>query len=77
MTKLYRPSNGTEGEIFEAEWCENCVYELPVREREDFENGCQILTNALWNGIGDKDYPKEWIYGDDGVPKCTAFKKVD
>jgi hypothetical protein len=33
VIKKYRPSNGTEGAIFESEWCEKCgLYYDPEEE---------------------------------------------
>lgn len=70
----YRPSNGCEGMYFEDKFCANCIHQCP-----DPEAGidCEIFLMAFLNEIGDKDYPKEWIYGQDGQPTCTAFKKWD
>lgn len=66
--KPYRPSNGTEGDIFREEFCDRCV-------KEDYENDvhCPILTAALWHSIGEADYPVEWIYDHTGRPTCKAF----
>lgn len=74
----YQPSNGTEGEYFHAMWCENC-------ERDKLMNGqatqeqcdadptlyCQILCNSFRDEGVD-----EWVIGDDGQPKCTAFVAI-
>lgn len=65
--ELYRPSNGTEGEIFQAEWCERCRRDTPKRP-------CRILTNAMALWTDDASYPKEWRYVGDR-PVCTAFKE--
>ena len=64
--RAYRPSNGTEGDIFQAHWCENC-------RRESEAHPCKILTSTMAFNIGDPEYPKEWIYSDSGEPTCTAF----
>ena len=61
----YRPSNGTEGDIFMSKFCFQCA-----RDCED--NPCQILGRILFNGINDPDYPKEFIEDERG-PRCTAF----
>ena len=55
--KLYLPSNGTEGMIFMAEFCENCYK----------EKQCTILTRALIC-----EQPKQWIYKNN-KPVCTSF----
>lgn len=69
MTKKYRPSNGSEGEVFQAKWCDHCLNDDV--ENEDY---CEILNNSLIFGAQDDGYPDEWIIGKDGHPKCTAFE---
>jgi hypothetical protein len=64
--KPYRPSNGTEGEIFMEKWCERCMLDTE-------DNPCEILTCALCFDIDESDYPKEWRYDYAGRPMCTAF----
>lgn len=56
--KPYMPSNGTEGEWFESQWCADCHHD------ED----CSIAIAAYCG-----DQPDEWIYRDD-KPTCTAFR---
>jgi len=64
MTQLYRPPNGTAGDIFVERWCGNCA-----------RNGrCDIPLRTLAYGIDDPRYPQEWQLCDDGRPICTAFK---
>jgi len=70
---LYRPSNGTEGEIFMERFCYRCT-KLSV---DDDSKDCDILTRSFWYAIGDPEYPKEWIANDaTGLqdPRCTAFE---
>lgn len=62
----YRPSNGTEGSCFHAEFCDKCIH-----ESED--DPCMILARTMAFGIDDEEYPEEWIY-EDGSPTCTAFR---
>lgn len=65
LYRPYRPSNGTEGMIFEAQFCDSCIK----------QGDCAIATNAFWHLIGDPEYPKEWL--EDGNlenPRCTAFE---
>lgn len=63
----WRPSNGTGGDIFRADWCDKC-------HREQGNRKCKIFTKTLIYDINDPEYPKEWIDDDDG-PRCTAFEK--
>lgn len=67
----WRPSNGTEGDIFMAQWCERCAL-------ADYDgDGCMIQLRALAHSIGDPEYPPEWQIGPDGQPCCTAFDEAD
>ena len=69
--KPYRPSNGTEGMIFEAKFCEQCSKMQPG---DDDAEPCMIYGNAMFNSIGDPDYPAEWKYDGEGRPVCTSFE---
>lgn len=60
----YRPSNGTEGEYFEATWCRDC------KHRE----GCDIFLNAMLFSKNEPQYPKELVYGEDGHPRCNGHE---
>jgi hypothetical protein len=75
MSRPYRPSNGTEGESFIEWWCFNCARDAAFRDGgfEDPALGCPILADSFAYDIKDPNYPKEWVYGDDGSPKCTAY----
>jgi hypothetical protein len=55
--KPYLPSNGTEGMMFMAEFCNQCYK----------ERNCTILNRSLCG-----EQPKQWIYKD-GEPTCTSF----
>ena len=73
MAEPYRPSNGTEGMYFEAEWCDKCEKDVWYRKDPDRGTGCIILANALAFDIGDSEYPKEWVYNLYNKPSCSAF----
>jgi hypothetical protein len=62
----YRPSNGTEGEIFMAVWCYRCT-------RWSAESGCEIANATMFFDVDESDYPAEWRIGEDGQPECTAY----
>ena len=70
MAKAYRPSNGTEGAIFMAAWCEKCAR----MDFSDEDSLCPIMGAALAFGIGDEEYPDAWQYSDDGTPICSEFQ---
>ena len=71
--KPYRPGSGTEGAAFDDAWCANCARDLAFRETEYAEDGCSILADVLAFEIDHPKFPKEWVYGHDGRPCCTAF----
>lgn len=68
----YRPSNGTEGRLFEDLFCSGCRLDHEAH-MGDYGNGCPILARALALPIGDPEYPVEWTIHKDGYPACTAF----
>lgn len=68
----YRPSNGTEGEIFQATYCDNCVHDDPPTEKY-----CQILTDSLGFQEEDPRYPEEWTHNTRGEPTCTEFDRKE
>ncbi len=61
----YRPSNGTEGDCFRAQWCDKCA--------KDANHDCRILARTMAYSVTDKEYPSEWIYDAEDNPICTAF----
>jgi len=74
----YQPSNGTEGEFFFAAWCSECARDKSMREGSAIEDcddneRCDIIGLSMAFRPGDDEYPKEWQYGKDGQPCCTAF----
>ena len=67
----YRPSNASEGESFYTTWCAECE-----RERSFLESGgdgCLIYVATMVLDTDDPEYPKDWVYDEQGVPCCTAF----
>ena len=56
--KPYLPSNGTEGMIFMANFCDQCYK----------RHNCSIMIKSL---IGEQ--PKQWIYDETNKPICTSF----
>jgi len=77
----YQPSNGTEGEFFFSAWCEHCARDKTMSEGKDYDECdeseiCEIIGATMRFKVEDPGYPKEWVYGTDGQPKCTAFVQV-
>lgn len=64
----YQPTNGTEAEFFMSSWCYRCAL-----LDDDEGDGCRIVAMTMAFSIGDPEYPREWRYGEDGEPMCTAF----
>ncbi|MDQ3288657.1 MAG: hypothetical protein M3Q42_10445 [Pseudomonadota bacterium] len=62
-TEKYRPSNGTEGDGFMAQWCDRCA------KLAD----CEIVTATMAYDVEDDEYPGEWIEDEANGPRCTAF----
>lgn len=86
----YRPSNGTEGARFHAEYCDRCACDAAYRAFEELEQTdphrarmtlrpepCEILTRTLFLGLEDDGYPRDtWVYFN-GKPTCLAFRDTD
>lgn len=77
MGRPYRPSNGSEGDCFIHTHCYNCINGKYEHTGDVNDNPCDILSRSFWCEIGDKNYPEEWQYNDDGNPTCTAWTKWD
>lgn len=74
----YRPSNGSEGAFFHEAWCCECARDKAMREGENYDDCddnevCAIIGKTFAFDVEDEEYPKEWQYGKDGQPCCTAF----
>lgn len=74
--RKYRPSNGTEGDMFMARWCFRCERERRVMEGiDDPSEGCEILARTLAVPSEDHpDFPTEWTYQPESghLPLYTA-----
>jgi hypothetical protein len=65
----YRPSNDTEGAIFEECWCDRC-------EAERGGRSCRIHGAALAYETDEPGFPPEWVSLPDGSgARCTAFRE--
>jgi hypothetical protein len=80
VTRPYRPSNGTEGRYFMAQFCERCQRDARFQETQDGEDGCPIALAAMIYERADPEYPKEWIVDDNdptgATARCTAFEPI-
>ena len=63
----WRPSNGTEGDMFMSRQCIGCLF------NGDDETGCDIQLKTMVFSLDDPEYPSEWQIGTDGQPMCAAF----
>ena len=68
----YRPSNGTEGAIFQERFCDNCAHDTYNLETGE-GNSCDILMRTMIHGVDEPEYPEEWQQEPGEEPKCTAF----
>jgi len=68
MIQKYRPSNGSEGECFQEEFCYKCQF-------YDDYFGCPILNATAVFDVANKKYPNQWT-ADDGFenPTCSGFR---
>lgn len=71
--KKYRPSNGSEGDMFQELWCENCVHDNAFGQPR---GGCEILTKTMFLRVDEEGYPPEWNHDAEGQPQCTAFERI-
>ena len=74
----YRPSNGTEGEIFIENWCSQCARDRAMREGAnidecDDDEVCEIIARTFAHDVEDEQYPTEWQFDEHGQPCCKAF----
>lgn len=74
----YQPSNGTEGEFFFSAWCAHCARDKSMSDGKDIDaceddETCEIIGATMCFNVEDQEYPKEWVYGLDGQPMCSAF----
>ncbi len=72
--KAYRPSNGTEGAMFQSVFCERCKRDN--LNQNTGEGGCEILLRTMLHEVEDEEYPKEWVQKENKA-MCTAFEKQD
>jgi len=72
----YRPSNGTEGAIFQERFCENCAHDTYNTETGEGKS-CDILMRTMLHGADEPEYPEEWQVEPGEQPQCTAFRSRD
>ena len=73
----YCPSNGTEGDYFMAKFCDRCIHEKFSHTQNHRDKQCDILSRSMIYDRKDKEFPKEWQYGENDNPLCTAWVKWD
>jgi hypothetical protein len=61
--RKYRPSNGTIGMSFMADFCDRCA----------IRGICRILPKVMTYNVDDPEYPEQWTYDEEGDPTCTSF----
>lgn len=73
----YRPANGTEGNVFMAQWCANCARDREHQVDPDNADGCDILAATFVYERDHPKYPPEWRCDGPSGPRCTAFVKAE
>jgi len=73
--RKYRPSNSTDGDIFEESWCDKCELDRLYRESGGTLEGCTFLALMMGLGIDDPDYPDCFVI-ENNNPCCTAFVEI-
>lgn len=63
--RKWRPSNGTDFDLFSAAMCHNC----------QGKDSCMIVPLTKAFNVDDEDYPEDWVINDAGQPTCTAFEE--
>ena len=72
----YRPSNGTEGQLFLDAFCRRCQRDAAMRTgvgSPSDEQRCEIIGLTMIHDTDEPEYPTAWQYGKDGQPCCTQF----
>lgn len=76
----YRPSNGTEGDLFREDWCDRCKRDQAFQQSGGQEPGCPIVADSMAFSVDDAKYPKEWRRRADATEwpgaECTAFEAI-
>lgn len=70
--ELYQPANGMEGAEFMSDLCDRCARDAAFRNGTG--DSCPIVAATMVYSVEDEAYPREWIYGPDSLPTCTAFE---
>ena len=68
----YRPSNGTEGAIFQERFCDRCAHDNYNVDSGEGKS-CDILMRTMLHGVDEPEYPEEWQQKPGQPPQCTAF----
>jgi hypothetical protein len=74
----WRPSNGSDGDVFMSMNCHKCAFGEFIRQGMYFDDAeenerCEIVGKTFLCDVYDDEYPSEWQIGKDGQPTCTAF----
>ena len=69
----YRPSNGTEGEMFMSQFCYRCKHDNYTDETPN--SGCKLILLSMCNYTDEPNYPAAWTHDEEGEPTCTEFER--
>lgn len=69
--RVFTPSNGSEGDWWDAGWCNNCKHQNPTGNEDE---GCLIAFMKRITEPKDDGHPAEWVTIPGGISICTAFE---
>lgn len=75
--KSFRPSNGTEGMVFEEHFCSNCIHEKFIHTQNHKDKQCPVYSGMILFEVNEEDYPPELVFDSEGWPVCTKWTKWD
>jgi hypothetical protein len=68
----YRPSNGTEGQLFQCQFCEKCARDKVANGTVAMDDSVDADLCAILNASYARSVD-EWVVDGDGNPSCTGF----
>jgi len=74
-SRPYRPSNGTEGDMFMSQFCYSCVKYTLNKNTGDYDCKHDIIQKTQVYEVDSKHYPKWWVEDLDGKnARCLLYK---
>lgn len=70
--KPFRPSSGTEGDVFQSLYCNRCAKDW-ISAPGSVANYCGLVADSMRFEVDDPQYPAAWVHNADGSPCCMEF----